>query len=122
METRSKNGHIDVLFLKEQISTYQKLLRKVTPGPWFEYRGLIWSEPREGQPVASVRHEDLYYGTKSGESKECVANSDYIAALNPRDFKAFLSQVDSLIKKLDQKTEFTVSTYIKRRNKIDLRR
>ncbi len=110
MAAGAKSGHVDVQFLKDQISTYHKLLRKVTPGPWFEYRGLIWSEPREGQPVASVRHEDLYYGTKSGESKECVANSDYIAALNPKDFLAFLSQVDSLVRKLEQKTTVTVSS------------
>lgn len=110
MDHRSKNdkSHVDVQFLKEQISTYQRLLRKVTPGPWFEYRGLIWSEPREGQPVASVRHEDLYYGTKSGELKECVANSDYIAALNPKDFQEFIAQVDFLVRKLDQKTECSV--------------
>ncbi|GJL56948.1 MAG: hypothetical protein NPIRA02_40800 [Nitrospirales bacterium] len=103
MAKQSKQSHVDVKFLKEQIATYRRLMRRVTPGPWFEYRGLIWSEPREGQPVASVRHEDLYFGTKAGVSKECAANSDYITALNPKDFQEFLAQVDAIMKKFDQK-------------------
>ncbi|GJL52089.1 hypothetical protein [Candidatus Nitrospira salsa] len=107
MAKESRQRHVDVKFLKDQISTYRRLMRRVTPGPWFEYRGLIWSEPREGQPVASVRHEDLYFGTKSGESKECVANSDYITALNPKDFQEFLSQIDTLVKNFDQKKKST---------------
>ena len=101
MAQSSKQSEIDWQFLKEQISTYRRLLRRVTPGPWFEYRGLIWSEPREGQPVASLRHEDLFYGTKSGNSKECVSNSDYIAALNPQDFQKFISQVEFLLRETE---------------------
>ncbi len=104
-----KKRPADLQFLKEKITTYQRLLRRVTPGPWFEYRGLIWSEPREAQPVASVRHEDLYDGKKSGDSKECIANSDYIAALDPKDFQEFILQVDSLVKKLDQQHEISTS-------------
>ena len=96
-----KPSTIDIGFLKQQISTYQRLLRRVTPGPWFEYRGMIWSEPREGQPVASLRHEDLFYGTKSGDSKESVPNSDYIAALNPVDFQKFISQVEVLVREME---------------------
>ena len=97
MSQSSKHIGVDIQNLKQQISTYKRLLRRVTPGPWFEYRGLIWSETRNGQTVASLREEDLVYGKKTGDPKESIYNGDYIAALNPLDFQKFLSQVEELI-------------------------
>ena len=101
MSQLSKSAAVDVQYLKEQISTYKRLLRRVTPGPWFEYRGMIWSEPRNGQTVASLREEDLAYGNKSGDAKESIYNGSYIAALNPLDFQKFLSQVEELVREAE---------------------
>ena len=101
MSQLSKCEAVDIQFLKEQIAIYKKLLRRVTPGPWFEYRGMIWSEPRNGQTVASLREEDLVYGNRCGDAKESIHNGNYIAALNPLDFQKFLAQVEEMVQEAE---------------------